>query len=457
MSFHLQFPDHFIWGAATAAYQIEGAVQIDGRGASIWDTFSHTSGKIENHDTGDIACDHYHRWREDIALMRRLNLQAYRFSIAWSRILPQGRGAVNQAGLDFYSRLVDGLLEAGITPYVTLYHWDLPQALQDDGGGWQRRGIVQDYVNYSDIVSRALGDRVKHWTTFNEPWVFSWSGYYFGEDAPGWLGGVRAALTTTHHALLAHGAAVPILRANVPQAQVGIVLDMNMPEPATRAPEDIAAAERFAGFQNRWYLDPLFKGCYPSDMVALYGEAVPDIHLDDMAQISVPIDYLGVNFYRRSVIAAGNEVPPVNYQRISPPGEYTAMGWEVSPQGIYDILQFVHDHYRVPKLYITENGAAFPDEIGANGQVQDDARVRYLEQHFIQLHRAIQSGIPLQGYFVWSLMDNFEWAYGYSKRFGLIYVDYPTQKRIIKNSGHFLAQVANRGISQFASHPASDQ
>ncbi|MBK8023042.1 MAG: beta-glucosidase [Chloroflexi bacterium] len=446
MSFHLPFPEHFVWGAATAAYQIEGAVGEDGRGASIWDTFSHTPGKIENGDIGDVTCDHYHRWREDVALMRQMNLHAYRFSIAWSRILPEGRGAVNQRGLDFYSRLVDGLLEAGIQPFLTLYHWDLPQALQDDGGGWQRRGIVNDFARYADIVSRALGDRVKHWTTFNEPWVFSWSGYYFGEDAPGWRGGVRAALATTHHALLAHGAAVSMLRANVPDAQVGIVLDMNMPEPASEDPADVAAAERFCGFQNRWYLDPLFRARYPSDMLELYGSQAPDIHPADMAQISAPLDYLGVNFYRRSVIAAGDEVPPVSYQRVSPSGEYTAMGWEVSPHGIYDILKYVHDHYQPPALYVTENGAAFPDEIAADGQVHDESRMHYFRRHFEQLHRAIEAGVPLRGYFAWSLMDNFEWAYGFSRRFGLIYVDYPTQRRIIKDSGRFFAEVARRDV-----------
>ncbi|MBL8133161.1 MAG: beta-glucosidase [Anaerolineae bacterium] len=446
MSVDLTFPDSFIWGAATAAYQIEGAVDEDGRGTSIWDTFSRTPGRIAGGDTGDVACDHYHRWREDVALMRQMTLRAYRFSIAWARIFPDGRGSVNQRGLDFYSRLVDALLESGIQPYVTLYHWDLPQALQDDGGGWQRRGIVDDFVRYADVVSRALGDRVKHWTTFNEPWVFSWSGYYFGEDAPGWQGGVRAALTTTHHALLAHGAAVPILRANAPDAQVGIVLDMNMPEPATSAAEDVAAAERFAGFQNRWYLDPLFRGRYPADMLRLYGDQSPEIHPDDMARIAVPIDYLGINFYRRSVIAAGDEVPPVSYRRVSPPGEYTAMSWEVSPQGIYDILKYVHDHYQPPALYVTENGAAFPDVIAADGQVHDADRVRYLERHFAQLQRAIVDGVPLRGYFVWSLMDNFEWAYGFEKRFGVIYVDYATQRRIIKDSGRFLAETARRAV-----------
>jgi beta-glucosidase len=438
------FPRDFVWGAATAAYQIEGAVGEDGRGKSIWDTFAHTPGMIENGDTGDIACDHYHRWQEDIDLMKAIQLDAYRFSIAWSRIMPEGRGKVNQAGLDFYSRLVDGLLEAGITPYITLYHWDLPQALQDEGGGWQRRGIVDDYLAYADVMSRALGDRVQHWTTFNEPWVFSWSGYYFGEDAPGWKGGVRAALTTTHHALLAHGKALSILRANVRDARVGIVLDMNMAEPATDRPEDAAAAARFNGFQNRWYLDPLFKGSYPADMLALYGDQVPDIHDGDLEAIHVPMDYLGVNFYRRSVMTAGEEVPPVNYQRVSPEGDYTEMGWEVSPHGLYDILKFVHDHYDVPALYVTENGAAFQDEVSADNRIHDVRRVDYLERHFAQAHRAIADGIPLKGYFVWSLLDNFEWAIGYRARFGLIYVDYATRQRIIKDSGYYLAQVAGQ-------------
>ena len=439
----LKFPEKFVWGAATAAYQIEGAIDEDGKGKSIWDTFSHQAGKIDNGETGDVACDHYHRWQEDIALMKQLHLDAYRFSIAWARILPDGRGKVNQAGLDFYSQLVDGLLDAGITPYVTLYHWDLPQALQDDGDGWQRRAIVEDFSKYTDIVSRHLGDRVKHWTTFNEPWVFSWSGYYFGEDAPGWRNGIQAALSTTHHAFLAHGKAVPIIRANVPDANVGIVLDMNVAEAASDSEADIQAAEHFMGFQNRWYLDPLFKGTYPADMWQLYAEQVPYVEDGDLQQISVPIDYLGINFYRRSVIASGDEVPPVNYQRVSPDdSQYTAMEWEVSPQGLYDILHYVHENYAVPALYITENGAAFADEVSDDGQVHDETRVDYLRQHFSQAQRAIDDGIPLKGYFVWSLMDNFEWALGYDKRFGLIYVDYPTQTRIIKDSGYFLAQVA---------------
>jgi beta-glucosidase len=438
----LNFPKDFMWGAATAAYQIEGAVDEDGRGKSIWDSFSHTPGKVQNNDTGDFACDHYHRWADDIRLMQRLKLKAYRFSIAWPRIFPAGRGIVNQAGIEFYSRLADGLLEAGIVPFITLYHWDLPQSLQDEGDGWLRREIAEDFAVYADIISRALGDRVKYWATFNEPWVFTWAGYALGEDAPGWRKGIGAALTATHHAYLAHGKAVPILRANVPDGQIGIVLDLNMPEPASNRRDDIAAAQRFLGFQNRWYLDPLFRSDYPADMMRLYGELAPDVRDGDIAQIGAPLDFLGINFYRRSVIAHGSDLPPVSFRRMRPPGEYTEMGWEVSPQGLYNILKYVHDNYHPPALYVTENGAAFADKVGEDGRVHDERRVAYLREHFRQAHRAMADGVPLKGYFVWSLMDNFEWAYGYSKRFGLVYVDYRTQRRFIKDSGYFFAQVA---------------
>jgi len=438
----LAFPQDFVWGAATAAYQIEGAVKEDGRGVSIWDTFSHTPGNIANGDTGDVACDHYHRWPKDIALMRELNLSAYRFSVAWSRILPQGRGEVNPKGLEFYSRLVDALLEAGITPYPTLYHWDLPQALQDEGG-WLRRGIVEDYLHYTEVVTEALGDRVKRWTTLNEPWVFSWEGHRSGEDAPGLKLGAWGALTATHHALLAHGRAVPLIRQNVPDAQVGIVLDMNPVEPASDKPEDVAAAKRFEGCQNRWYLDAVLKGRYPEDMVDVYGAQLPTILGGDMETIRQPLDYLGINFYRRSVMADGTELAPVNVRRVEPASsDYTAMGWEVSPQGLYDILEFVHKNYDVPSLYVTENGAAFDDGVSADGQVHDAQRVQYLQAHLEQALKAIHDGIPLKGYFVWTLMDNFEWAEGYAKRFGVVYTDFETQKRTVKDSGRFLAQLA---------------
>jgi len=442
MTADLRFPRDFVLGAATASYQIEGAVEEDGRGKSIWDVFSHTAGKIGDGMTGDVACDHYHRWREDVALMKQLKLKAYRFSISWPRILPKGRGKVNQAGVDFYSRLVDGLLEAGITPFVTLYHFDLPQALQEDGGGWLRRGIVEDYVNYVDVVSRALGDRVKFWATFNEPWEFTWQGYVTGEDAPGLKGDAGAALRATHHVYLAHGAAVRALRENVPDGKIGIVLHLNFVEPASGRPEDVAAARRFEGCQNRWYLDPLFRGSYPADMVKLYGRYMPEIRDGDMEQIQAPLDFLGVNCYRRSVMADGEELPPVNIHRISPEGEYTDMGWEVYPDGLYRILKYVNENYEHPPLYVTENGAAFPDIVGSDGCVHDERRIHYLSEHLARVRRAVEEGIPLRGYFVWSLLDNFEWAYGYTKRFGLIYVDYATQKRIIKDSGFFIARVA---------------
>lgn len=433
----LSFPSGFAWGTATAAYQIEGAVSEDGRGPSIWDTFSHAQGKTANGDTGDVACDHYHRWRDDIALMRQLNLNAYRFSIAWPRILPSGRGPVNRPGLDFYDRLVDGLLAAGIDPYITLYHWDLPQALQDEGG-WLRRDIAGDFENYAGIVSRALGDRVKFWTTFNEPWTFTWWGHVTGEDAPGLKLGARGGLEASHNVLLAHGKALPVLRANVPDSQVGIVLDLNCVEPASNSPEDVAAARRFDGCQNRWYLDPLFKGAYPQDMLELYGQDAPDVLPGDLETIRAPMDYLGVNFYRRSVMAAGSDLPPVNISRVSPPGEYTSLGWEVSPHGLYDILKYVHDRYRPGALYVSESGAAFEDRPAQDGTVHDTERTEYLRAHFAQAHRAIEDGIPLCGYFVWTLMDNFEWAEGYNARFGVARTDFMTQQRTIKDSGRLL-------------------
>ncbi len=437
----LSFPKNFVWGAATAAYQIEGAPAEDGKGPSIWDTFAHRPGVIADGTNGDVACDHYHRWPEDIALMRALNLDAYRFSIALTRIQPNGRGPANPAGLDFYSRLVDGLLESGITPYVTLYHWDLPQALEDEGG-WLRRGIVDDYQVYADLVTRALGDRVKHWATFNEPWVFTWAGYALGEDAPGLRLGARGALAATHHALLAHGITMPLIRANVPGAVAGIVLDLNHVEAASDKPEDVAAARRWDGCQNRWYLDAVFKGRYPEDMLQLYGAAAPDVLPGDLDQIRAPLDFLGVNFYRRSVVGAGTDLPPIAMKRHSPPGEYTEMGWEVSPNGLYDILKTVSDGYHPNALYVTENGAAFADVVAPDGGIHDERRTHYLRHHFAQARQALNDGVPLKGYFVWSLLDNFEWACGFAKRFGVIYTDYATQRRTIKDSGRFLAQTA---------------
>ena len=431
----IQFPPKFLWGSATASYQIEGAAHADGRGLSIWDTFSHTPGKVINGDTGDVACDHYHRYQEDVALMADLGLQAYRFSVAWPRIFPEGTGTINQAGLDFYSRLVDELLEHGITPNLTLYHWDLPQALQDQGG-WENRAVIDAFVRYADVVSRHLGDRVPTWTTFNEPWVVAAVGYGFGAHAPG-LTNPLAALQVGHHLLIAHGQAVQALRANGVQ-QVGIVLNLAHVDPASDSPEDAAAAQRWDGFQNRWLLDPLFKGGYPADLFTLLPP--PQQEPGDQAIIATPIDYLGVNYYSRSVIEASDE-GFFGSRQISVPGSpVTAMDWEIYPHGLFQLLTRLSREYTQLPLYITENGAAFDDQV-VDGQVHDEDRRAYLQGHFEAAQQAIAEGVNLRGYFVWSLLDNFEWAYGYSKRFGIIYVDYATQQRIPKDSALWYKQV----------------
>lgn len=441
-SLPLSFPRGFLFGTASAAYQIEGAVNEDGRGPSIWDIYSHKPGVIEDNTNGDVACDHYHRWPDDVEIMKKLGVNAYRFSISWSRILPKGRGKVNNKGLRFYSDLVDALVEAKITPFVTLNHFDLPQALQDEGDGWLRRGVVQDFAEFADVVSVELGDRVKHWVTFNEPWELAWQGYVTGEDAPGLRLGVDAALKASHYVYLAHGAAIQVLRDNIPNSQLGIVLHLNMVEPASNRPEDIAAAKRWEMCQNRWYLDPLYREGYPEEMVKLYGSNAPEVLPGDFEQIQQPIDFLGINNYRRSVVKAGSDLPPVNMNRINPPGEYTEMGWEVYPEGLYKILKWVNANYPVAQIYITENGASFTDTMTPQGKVHDERRVAYLREHIRYAHKAMKEGVPLKGYFAWSTMDNFEWAYGYSRRFGVVYVDYKTQKRTIKDSGYYLSEVA---------------
>ncbi len=434
-----RFPDTFLWGAATAAYQIEGAWNEDGKGESIWDRFSHTPGKTQNGDTGDVACDHYHRWREDVALMRDLGLRAYRFSVSWPRVLPAGVGAVNNAGLDFYDRLVDALLEAGIQPFLTLYHWDLPQALQDRGG-WAARETVAAFANYADVVSRRLGDRVKHWITHNEPWVVAFLGHQTGEHAPGITNGPW--LLVAHHLLLSHGEAVPVLRHNSPGARVGITLNMSPAHPASESEADRAAALRFDGFMNRWFLDPLYGRGYPPDMLALYGTHAPTVGADgDLERIAVPTDFLGVNYYNRTIIRNDPDAP-LQIASVTPEdAEFTTMGWEVYPDGLRELLIRLHRDYAPARLYVTENGAAYPDTIAADSSVHDTARVRYLAGHFQAAAAAIAAGAPLAGYFVWSLMDNFEWAFGYSQRFGIVYVDYATQRRIPKDSAHFYRSV----------------
>jgi beta-glucosidase len=435
-----QFPQGFIWGAATAAHQIEGAWDEDGKGESIWDRFSHTPGKITNGDTGDVACDHYHRWREDVALMKELGLDAYRFSIAWPRVLPVGRGNVNQAGLDFYGQLVDALLEVGIEPFVTLYHWDLPQMLQDEGG-WPVRSTAEAFVEYADLASRTLGDRVKQWMTLNEPFVSSLIGYLEGRHAPGHTD-LDETLAAAHHLLLAHGWAVPVIRRNSPEAQVGIVLNLGGQVPASPSAADRAAAWQRDGAINRWFLDPLSARGYPADIVQHYGRPMDFVQADDLDTIAVPLDFLGVNYYSRGIARSDAVSEAENAPRtVFPNPERTEMGWEVYPEGLYEILGRVHFDYHFPALYVAENGAAYPDQLGPDGQVDDPSRVAFLKNHLAAAARAIAAGVPLRGYFTWSLLDNFEWSYGYSKRFGLIYVDYQTQRRVLKSSAHWYRRV----------------
>ncbi|HEY7354983.1 MAG TPA: GH1 family beta-glucosidase [Ktedonobacterales bacterium] len=435
----LQFPAGFAWGAATAAYQIEGAVHEDGRGPSIWDTFAHTPGRTLNDETGDVACDHYHRWQHDIGLMKELGLKAYRFSIAWPRILPTGRGQINQAGLDFYDRLVDGLLAAGIAPYVTLYHWDLPQALQDQGG-WQNRDTCNAFADYAQIVAERLGDRVHHWITHNEPLVVAFFGHYMGFHPPA-VTDPAAASQVAHHLLLSHGMAVPVLRAA--GGQVGITLVLQPVYPASSSEADLAVARREEAIWQKWFMDPLFKGAYPLDDMALAGLPAPNVQAGDMELISQPMDFLGVNYYTRNIARGA-----ASSDGIQEEAEHSTMGWEVYPDGLRVLLELVQQKYAPKAIYITENGAAFEDTLRADGTVEDEARQRYLQRHFAAAHQAMQAGVPLRGYFVWSLMDNYEWTFGYSQRFGIIYTNYATQERHIKQSGYFYQDViARNGVA----------
>ena len=438
------FPRGFVWGSATAAYQVEGAWAEDGKGESIWDRFSHTPGNIENGDTGDVACDHYHRWRADVGLMKELGLKAYRLSIAWPRILPSGRGPINQAGIDFYSRLVDALLEAGIDPYVTLYHWDLPQSLEDEGG-WPKRMIVDAFVEYAGSVSRALGDRVRNWITLNEPFVSAFIGYHEGRHAPG-RRNLPEALAASHHLMLSHGMAVPVIRENSPDGRVGITLNLSPQVAASQSTADHDQAVWQDGYVNRWFLDPLAGRGYPQDMVAGFGDAMAFAHPGDAERIAAPIDFLGVNYYSRGIARSTRVSEEENAPHtVLPSAEQTDMGWEVYPEGLYDLLERLHVDYAFPAIHITENGAAFPDQVGPDGKVDDPARLGYIRRHLEMVLKSIERGIPVEGYFVWSLFDNFEWAFGYSKRFGIVYVEYQTQKRIPKASAYWYQNVIASG------------
>lgn len=388
---------------------------------------------MNNGDTGDVAIDHYHRWEDDVALMKDLELQAYRFSISWPRILPAGRGQVNPAGIDFYSKLVDGLLKAEIEPCITLYHWDLPQELEDDGG-WPDRMIVDAFNEYAEVVTRALGDRVKYWTTFNEPWVTAFIGYKDGFHAPG-IQDFPAALAAAHHLLVAHGKAVPVIRANVPDAEIGITLNLTPQELASGSLADRQQATWVDGYNNRWFLDPLAGRHYPADMVDSYKTDLPFLKNGDYETIVAPIDFLGVNYYTRN-IARSETVPEEENdpREVFPVGKISDMGWETYPPGLTNILARLHFDYGFSRIYITENGAAFPDRVEPDGRINDKDRLEYVRGHIKAIARAIAMGVPVAGYFIWSLFDNFEWAFGYDMRFGVVHVNFDTQQRIPKES-----------------------
>jgi beta-glucosidase len=436
----LRFPTGFIWGAATSAYQIEGSWDQEGRGISIWDTFSHQPGKIYQGHHGDVAADHYQRWLEDVDRMAELGLKAYRFSTAWPRILPLGSGLVNSPGLDFYDRLVDALLDRNIQPFLTLYHWDLPQALQDLGG-WSIRDTAYRFAEYAAIVAKRLGDRVPNWITHNEPMVTALSGHLLGEHAPG-IQDPLLALHVGHNLLLSHGLAVEAMRSVLPEsAQVGITLNLSPFYPAEDSEEDRLAAQRGDAFLNRLFLDPLFRGRYPDELQAVFGPVLTFIQEGDFQIISAPLDFLGVNYYSRVVVRYDPQVLLGQASQVQPAGSEYSQMWEIYPAGLSELLIRIWEQYQPEKILITENGIPVPDGIDFDGRVRDYRRIRYLSDHILQAHSAIEAGVPLQGYFVWSFLDNFEWSYGYQMRFGLVYVDFETLQRATKESGYWYAKV----------------
>ncbi|ROS78597.1 GH1 family beta-glucosidase [Cellulomonas sp. PhB143] len=459
----VQFPEGFLWGAATAAFQVEGASQEDGRKDSIWDAYCRVPGAVLNGDDGTVACDQYHRYREDVRLMADLNLATYRFSTSWARVRPDG-GAVNPRGLDYYSRLVDELLGAGVMPWLTLYHWDLPQALEDKGG-WANRDTAYLFEEYAVTMHEALGDRVGVWTTLNEPWCSAFLGYTGGQHAPG-RRSVRDGLAAAHHLMLGHGLAVRALRERAPEASLGITLNFEVEDPKDpQDPADVDAARRLDGQFSRIFADPILKGAYPLDVLEdVGGLGLADaIHDGDLEIISSPIDALGVNYYHGNLVAA---TPPERYLQGSAPTTYptrspfpaaddahvhprglpvTDMDWEIQPEGLTRLLERLHADYTGPQgvaLYVTENGCAFDDVVSPDGSVDDQGRLAFYDAHLRAIKDAIDAGADVRGYFAWSLMDNFEWTWGYGKRFGIVRVDYETQERTVKSSGRWYAQVA---------------
>jgi beta-glucosidase len=446
------FPADFAWGTATASYQIEGSPDADGKGPSIWDTFTRVPGAITDGQTGDLADDHYRRFREDVAIMADLGVNSYRFSVAWPRIQADGTGPANHAGLDFYRRLSEALLERDITPYATLYHWDLPQALEDRGG-WLERETAYRFADYAGIVAGELGDVITHWITLNEPWCSSFLSYAGGEHAPGRRVG-SASSHAAHHLLLAHGLAVPVIRAARPEATVGLTLNLYSMRAASDSAGDQDAMRRIDGLSNRFFLQPTLQGGYPADVLEDLGETAwfAEHAAADAATVAAPIDFLGINYYSRHTVAAsvlGSDVIGVpmgltypgaeSVQQIDTGAPRTDRGWPIHPEGMLDVLEMAHDYRPELPLYITENGSAYPDRV-VDGEVHDEDRRRYLEQHVLACAAALSQGLPLKGYFAWTLTDNFEWGCGYQSRFGLVHVDYATQKRTIKESGRWFAR-----------------
>ena len=436
------FPADFVWGASTSSYQIEGAVDADGRRQSIWDVFSHTPGKVKHDDTGDVACDHYHRWPEDLDLLARGGFNAYRFSTAWPRILPAGSGAVEPRGLDFYDRLVDGLAARGVTPWLCLYHWDLPQPLQDSGG-WLNRDIADKFADYAGIVARRLSDRVKHWAMFNEANVHALFGYGVGGHAPG-LVGLSNMLSAIHHQNLAQGRAVQALRAERADLRLGTVANISPVRPSAHRDEDRRAVVRFDAVWNGALLDPLFKGVYPS---AIADEIAPFVHSDDLQVAKQPVDFFGLNYYAPAyVVDAPQSLFGAWFGAVPPGTRFTAIGWPIDAGGLTETLIRLRDDYGNPEIYVTENGACYDDPLAADGTVNDQDRIAYLREHFGAARAALAAAVNLRGYFVWSLLDNFEWSEGYSRRFGLVHIDFATLKRTPKASFAYLAEtIRNRG------------
>ncbi len=438
----MPFPEDFIWGAATASYQIEGGGLDEGRGECIWHHFSHTPGKVKNGDTGMVACDHLHRYKDDVALMREIGLKGYRFSISWPRVIPAGTGEINEQGLAFYDHLVDELLAQGIEPYATLYHWDLPQQLQEKGG-WENPESVQWFADYTDLMTRRLGDRLKGWITLNEPWCISILSNLIGEHAPG-KKDPQAAYKVAHHLALAHGAAIRVIRQNCPGVPAGITLNLWPVYANSDSEQDLMAKQMYDSIFNRWFLDPVFKGTYPEDAVELLTPYLTGIDLDSIQAAKEPLDFIGINYYNRVVIAYDSE-NPLGFKSIQPEdSEYTAMNWEIYAPGLKDIIMRVYEDYAPKVIYVTENGAAYDDPEPADGTVEDPLRAKYVADHLKACEDAIDAGAPLKGYFLWSLMDNFEWAHGYSKRFGMIHVNYETQERTLKRTARMYQEMISK-------------